>query len=50
MANPHAAAGGMFGQQKMMQKPKIMTETMAYGYLSESTQLKLPNEYQHDKV
>ena len=27
-----------------------MTETMAYGYSSESTQRELSNEYQHDRV
>ena len=27
-----------------------MTETLAHGYSSESTQLELSNEYQHDKV
>ena len=27
-----------------------MTETLAYGYSSESTQRKLSNEYQHDRV
>ena len=34
-----------------MQKPKKkMTETLANGYSSESTQRGLPNEYQYDKV
>ena len=27
-----------------------MSETLAYGYLSESTQRNLSNEYQHDRV
>ena len=27
-----------------------MTETLAYGYSSESTQVELSNEYQHDMV
>ena len=27
-----------------------MTETLAYGYLSVSTQQELLNEYQHDRV
>ena len=27
-----------------------MTGTLAYGYSSESTQLELSNEYQHDRV
>ena len=27
-----------------------MTETLANGYLSESTQRELSNEYQHDRV
>ena len=31
------AVGGYFGQYKMMQKSWKMTETLAYGYLSEST-------------
>ena len=34
----------------MMQKPKEMTGTLAYGYSSESAQRELPNEYQHDRV
>ena len=33
-----------------MQKSCKMTETLAYGYSSESTQLELSNEYQHDRV
>ena len=41
LINPHAAAG----QYKMMQK-KRMTETLAHGYLYESTQWGLSNEYQ----
>ena len=38
------------GQYKMMQKNVQMTETLAYGYSSESTQQGLSNEYQHDRV
>ena len=34
----------------MMQKTLKMTETLANGYSSESTQLELSNEYQHDRV
>ena len=34
----------------MMQKNWKMTETMANGYSSESTQRELSNEYQHDRV
>ena len=34
----------------MMQKTWKMTETLAHGYSSESTQRKLFNEYQHDRV
>ena len=33
-----------------MQKPLKMTETLAHGYSSESTQRELSNEYQHDRV
>ena len=33
-----------------MQKPWKMIETLAYGYLSKSTQWELSNEYQHDRV
>ena len=33
-----------------MQKTLKMTETLAYEYSSETTQLELSNEYQHDKV
>ena len=44
------AAGGLFCQYKMMQKTLKMTETMAYGYSSESAQQGLSNEYQHDRV
>ena len=35
--NPFAA-GGYFCQNKMMQKFKRMTETLAHGYPSDSTQ------------
>ena len=34
----------------MMQKTLKITGTMANGYLSESTQWTLSNEYQHDRV
>ena len=48
--NPYAA-GGQFGQYKKMLKTfKKMTETLAHGYSSESTQRELSNEYQHDRV
>ena len=33
-----------------MQKNWKMTETMANGYSSESTQREFSNEYQHDRV
>ena len=36
--------------KKMMQKTWKMTETLAHGYSSESTQLELSNEYQHTRV
>ena len=42
------AAGGKFSQYKIMQKGWKMTETLANGYSSESTQRELSNEYQHD--
>ena len=43
--NPYAA-GGYFGQYKMMQKKTCkIIETWASGYSSESTQWKLSNEY-----
>ena len=32
------------------QKPWKMTETLEYGYSSESTQWELSNEYQQDRV
>ena len=34
----------------MMQKNLKMTEPLAHGYSSESTQQELSNEYQHDRV
>ena len=37
MVNPYAA-GGLFGQNNMMQKSRKMTETLANGYSYESTQ------------
>ena len=42
--NPYAA-GGKLSQYKMMQKTWRMTETLANGYSSESTQQELSNEY-----
>ena len=47
--NPYAA-DGYFDRHIMMQKNFQMTETMAYGYSSESTQRELSNEYQYDRV
>ena len=47
--NPYAA-GGYFGQYKMMQKSEKITKTLANGYSSESAQRELSNEYQHGKV
>ena len=47
--NPYAACG-FFGHHKMMQKTWKMTETLAYGYSSESTLRELFNGYQHDRV
>ena len=44
------ATQGQFGQYKMMQNPWKMTETLAHGYSSESTQQELSNEYQYDRV
>ena len=35
---------------KICKNPKKMTETLANGYSSESTQRELSNEYQHDRV
>ena len=37
-------------RKKMMQNIWKMTETLAYGYSSKSTQRELSNEYQHDRV
>ena len=47
--NP-SVAGGYFCQYKMMQKCRKMTEILAIGYSSESTQRELSNKYQHDRV
>ena len=47
--NPYAA-GGWFGQYKIMQNIWKMTETLANGYSYESAQRELSNEYQHDRV
>ena len=44
------AAGTKLDQYKMMQKNFEMTETLAYGYSSESTPRELSNEYQNDRV
>ena len=44
------AAGGWFGQRKMMQKNWKMYETLAHRYSFESTQFELSNEYQLDRV
>ena len=44
MINPYAA-----GSQYKIMKEK-MTENLANGYSSESTQQELSNEYQHDRV
>ena len=49
MFSPYAA-GGWFGQYKMMQKRWKRTETLAFGFSFESTQLELSNEYQHDRA
>ena len=35
---------------KCFKIPLKMTETMAHGYSSESTQRELSNEYEHDRV
>ena len=43
-------AGGQFGQYKIRARKLRMIETLANGYSSESTQQKLSNEYQHDRV
>ena len=47
--NPYAA-GGYFGQYKIMLKSWKITETLTNGYSSESTQQEPLNEYQHDWV
>ena len=47
--NPYAA-GSSFGQYEIMQKSGKMIVTLAHWYSSESTQLELSNEYQHDRV
>ena len=44
------AAGGLFGKYKKMQKAEDMTETLAYGYSSESTRRELSNEYHHARA
>ena len=47
--NPYAACG-QFCQCTMIKKTWIITETLAYGYSSESAQRELSNEYQHERV
>ena len=47
--NPYAA-GGWFGNYKIMQKSRKITETLAHGYSSESTWRELSNGYQHGRV
>ena len=47
--NP-CAADGLFGKFKIMQRKLEMTETMANGYSSGSTQRELSNEYQREMV
>ena len=42
--------GEYFGQYKMKQKSWKMTEILAHGYSSESTQWELSNEYQHNRL
>ena len=49
LLNPYAA-GGLFGQCKTMQKTLKITETLANGNSSESTQQELSNEYQNSRV
>ena len=44
------AADGLFGQYDMLTKSREMAETLAHGYISESTMHKLSNEHQHDRV
>ena len=39
-----------FANTKQMQKNWKMTEILAYGYSSESTQWEISNEYQHGMV
>ena len=46
--NPYNA-GGLFGQQELMQNTWKMTETLAHGLSSENTLQELSNEY-HDRV
>ena len=47
--NPYAA-GGLFGQYKIMLKALKFTENLTNGYSFESTERELSNEYQHDRV
>ena len=44
------AVGGLFGHHKMMQKNFKIIETQAHGYIFESAQWELSNEYHHDMV
>ena len=47
--NPYAA-GGYFGQYKIMPNSWMIFETWANVYSSERAQRELSNEYQHDRV
>ena len=47
MLSPYAADGWPIQHDAKTWK---MTETLAHGYSSESTQRDLSNEYQHDRV
>ena len=49
MLNPYAVCG-KFAQNKMMQEKLKIIETLANGYLSESTRRELSNECQHGMV
>ena len=47
--NP-CATGGYFGHFKSMQQTLKLTETLAFGYSSESTRQELFNKHQHARV
>ena len=49
LVNPHAA-GDKFCQYKNDEKTSEITDTLANGYSSESTQRELSHEYQHHRV